>query len=66
MMETENDRDGTMDLPSKNVLDKVMMIGTLSHLRTELSTASSNPQTHGEKLGFGNSAAILDGSGLGA
>lgn len=53
-----------MDLLSKNVLNRIMTIGNLSHLRIRLSTASSIQQTHGEKLGLGNSPTILGGSGL--
>lgn len=64
MLETKDDREGTMGLLSKNVLNRIMMIGNLSHLRIRLSTASSIQHTPGEKLGLGKSPAILDGSGL--
>lgn len=39
-----------MGLLSKNVLNRIMMIGNLSHLRSRLSTASSIQQTQGRSL----------------
>lgn len=44
-----------MDLLSESTLDKVMIIGTLSHLRTGPSTASFIQQAQGESLGLDNS-----------
>lgn len=60
-METKGNREGTVGLLSKNMLNTLMMIGTVTTSQNWF-LSTEDPW---EKLGVGDGPAILDGSELG-